>query len=88
MAKKSNRRSRKTTKITRLSVRPMRGGLVMGGKKKKEGEAAKKPAKGGKKIDALFAKLDTNKDGSLSKDEFKKLHEAIQELKKDKKKAK
>jgi len=56
-------------------------------KKKKDGEAPKKPAKGGgKRAAALFAKLDTNKDGSLSKDEFKKLPEALKELKKDKNK--
>src|SRR5262245_19006593 len=53
-------------------------------KKKKEGQAAKNPAKGNKKLEAMFAKLDTNKDGFVSLDEFKK----IGDLKKDKKKKK
>ena len=47
---------------------------------------AKKAGKGNKKLTALFAKLDTNNDGSLSKDEFKKVVEVMKEMKKDKKK--
>lgn len=62
---------------------------------KKAGKASKKPAKiakagkkakGDKKGAKLFAKLDTNKDGYLSLDEFKKLAEAKAAKKKDKKK--
>lgn len=36
MAKKSSRTGKKTTKVTKLAVRSTKGGLVMGGKKKKE----------------------------------------------------
>ena len=42
MAKKASRKGKKTIKLTELSVRPMKGGLVVGGKKK-ETDPEKKP---------------------------------------------
>jgi Ca2+-binding EF-hand superfamily protein len=53
-------------------------------KKKKEGEAAKKPGKGAKMAEALFAKLDADKSGSLSLDEFKKVVAVMKEMKANK----
>jgi Ca2+-binding EF-hand superfamily protein len=49
----------------------------------KKGE--KKKNKKTSKTDQLFTKLDTNKDGFLSRDEFRKLTEIKAELKKNKK---
>lgn len=34
MAKKASRKKKKTIKLTELSVRSMKGGMVVGGKKK------------------------------------------------------
>ena len=58
-------------------------------KKKKADAAAPAPAakatkKAGKKTDALFTKLDTDKNGSLSLEEFKKVNEVRKEMKKAK----
>jgi hypothetical protein len=44
--------------------------------------AGDKPGKQGKDIDAIFHKLDTNKDGKLSKDEFLKIAERFRDKEK------
>lgn len=54
-------------------------------RKKKDGEAAKKPAKANRFGEALFAKLDADKNGSLSLEEFRKVREVMKEAKAKKK---